>query len=217
MREQRQKCYYCSSIGVESRTSTVVESKTRLTSKRNFVLDSTIFLNFPVPDSTKSSKIACLCSVMVTFGLGGCSVPAGVISSCIKGTRIYVLSPTFKQSVFSTDFTGRTYVRPLVMFAFLRRHLRLTHWKVCCVLTLRFSSSVNPNCLPPIWLENSKKIRISGCMTIIAMAKNFIARLPWIRRLLLAPLLVLSLPSCRLPCRQLEGDNHVKGKKVWIP
>ena len=41
-----------------------VESKTRLTSKRNFVLDSTTFLNFRVPDSTKSSKIACLCTVM---------------------------------------------------------------------------------------------------------------------------------------------------------
>ena len=49
---------------MESRTSTVVESKTRLTSKRNFVLDSTTFLNFRVPDSTKSSKIACLCTVM---------------------------------------------------------------------------------------------------------------------------------------------------------
>ena len=46
------------------KTSTVVESKSRLTSKKNFVLDSTTFLNFRVPDSTKSSKIACLCTVM---------------------------------------------------------------------------------------------------------------------------------------------------------
>ena len=60
IREQRQKCHYSSSIGVESRTGTVVESKKRLTSKRNFVLDSTTFLNFRVPDSTKSSeKLAC--------------------------------------------------------------------------------------------------------------------------------------------------------------
>ena len=60
IREQRQKCHYGSSIGVESRTGTVVESKKRLTSKRNFVLDSTTFLNFRVPDSTKSSeKLAC--------------------------------------------------------------------------------------------------------------------------------------------------------------
>ena len=60
IREQRQKCHYSSSIGVESRTGTVVESKKRLTSNRNFVLDSTTFLNFRVPDSTKSSeKLAC--------------------------------------------------------------------------------------------------------------------------------------------------------------
>ena len=67
MREQRQKCHYSSSVGVESRTSTVVESKTRSTSKVNFVLDSTTLLNFRVPDSTTSSKIACLCTVMYYF------------------------------------------------------------------------------------------------------------------------------------------------------
>ena len=44
-----------------------MESRTRLTSKRYFVLDSTTFLNFRVPDSTKSSKIACLCTVMTTL------------------------------------------------------------------------------------------------------------------------------------------------------
>ena len=65
MREQRQKCHYSSSVGVESRTSTVVESKTRSTSKVNFVLDSTTLLNFRVLDSTTSSKIACLCTVMM--------------------------------------------------------------------------------------------------------------------------------------------------------
>ena len=59
IREQRQKCHYSSSIGVESRTGTVVESKKRLTSKRNFVLDSTTFLNFRVPDSTKSLPVHC--------------------------------------------------------------------------------------------------------------------------------------------------------------
>ena len=64
IREQRQKRHYSSSICVKSRTSTVVESKTRLRSKGNFVLDSTTFLNFRVPDSTTSSKIACLCIVM---------------------------------------------------------------------------------------------------------------------------------------------------------
>ena len=141
----------------------------------------------------------------VTFGLGGCRVPAGFISSCIQATRSNVLSPTHKQGVFFTEGIGRPYVRPLVMFAFLCLHLRLTHRKVCCVMTLWFSSSAN--CLPPIWLENGK-IRISGCMTIIAVAKNWIPWLSWIRRLLLAPLLVLSLPSCCLPCRQLEGDNR---------
>ena len=59
IREQRQKCHYSSSTGVESRTGTVVESKKRLTSKRNFVLDSTTFLNFRVPDSTKSLPVHC--------------------------------------------------------------------------------------------------------------------------------------------------------------
>ena len=44
-----------------------MESKTRSTSKVNFVLDSTTFLNFRVPDSTTSSKIACLCTVMHIF------------------------------------------------------------------------------------------------------------------------------------------------------
>ena len=66
IRKQRQKRLYSSSNGVESRTSTVVESKTRSTSKGNFVLDSTTFLNFRVPDSTKSNKIACLCTVMLS-------------------------------------------------------------------------------------------------------------------------------------------------------
>ena len=51
------KRHYSSSIGVESRTNTVVESKTRSTSKGNFVLDSTTFLNFRVWDSTKSSNL----------------------------------------------------------------------------------------------------------------------------------------------------------------
>ena len=60
IRAERQKCHYSSSIGMEFRTSTVVDSKTRLTSKRIFVLDSTTYLNFRVPDSTKSSeKLAC--------------------------------------------------------------------------------------------------------------------------------------------------------------
>ena len=35
-----------------------------LTSKGNFVLDSTTFLNFRVPDCTTTSKIACLCTVL---------------------------------------------------------------------------------------------------------------------------------------------------------
>ena len=49
---------------LESRLSTVVESNTCLRSKGNFFPDSTTFLNFSVPDSTTSSKIACLCTVM---------------------------------------------------------------------------------------------------------------------------------------------------------
>ena len=56
IREQRQKCHYSSSIGVESRTGTVVESKTRLTSKRNFVLDSTTFLIFVSRIPRKAAK-----------------------------------------------------------------------------------------------------------------------------------------------------------------
>ena len=40
------------------------EIKKQVRFKNPVVLDSTTFLNFRVPDSTKSSKIACLCTVM---------------------------------------------------------------------------------------------------------------------------------------------------------